>query len=118
MAQKGYLDQLLNVVPVEWRYALRSALYYMLDNHRWGTGGRAENGQLYRFESTTAATANAEFTIRHGLGVIPTQLIPVLPLSDVNAQLVPLQVSRAADATRVYLKSTSTGAVITVFLET
>ena len=53
----------------------------------------------------------------HGIGIAPKWLVPVLDLTKVNAQLVPLQVSRAPDANRIYLKSTSTSAVFSAFIE-
>lgn len=117
MASKGYLETFLNALPSDYRYPLRQALFYVMDNWRIGTGRRAENAQWYRVTSTTASVANTEFSIAHGIGSAPTQLIPIVDLSDVNSQLVPLQVSRAADAERVYLKSTSTSAVFTCLLE-
>lgn len=117
MADKGQIDLLLNGLPPEQRYPLRSAFYHVLDLFKWGTGTRTENGQWYRFQSTTATASTTEFTIAHALGTIPTQLVQILDLSKVNSQQVPLQVSRAADASRIYLKSTSTNAVFTVLME-
>lgn len=99
------------------RYPLQQAFYYDVDNWRIGTGKRSENGQLYRVSSTTHATANTEFSFLHGLGTAPSQLLQILDLSQVNSQIVPLQVSKAPDALRVYLKSSSTGAVITLLIE-
>lgn len=107
----------LNTLPTEQRTPIRAAFYYLMDNWRFGTAARAENAQLYRLTSTTASVANTEFSIAHGLGTAPTQLIQVLDLSKVNSQFVPLQVSRAADASRIYLQSTSTSAVFTVLAE-
>lgn len=72
--------------------------------------------QGYRLDATTHATADTEFSIAHGLGQVPTLVIPVLPL-DVGNQLVPLVVTRAPDASRVYLRSSSTGAPISLYLE-
>jgi hypothetical protein len=40
-----------------------------------------------------------------------------LRLDQVNSQLVPLTVSQAPDAQRIYLKSASTGAVFTAMVE-
>lgn len=88
-----------------------------MDNWRLGTGARATNAQWYRLTGTTAAIANTEFSIKHGLDSIPTQLIPVLDLSVVNSQMVPLTTSRAADADRVYLKSSVVSATFTVMAE-
>lgn len=118
MADKGYVDNLLNALDDQIRYPIRSAIWYLMDNWRLGTGTRAKNAQLYRYTSTTASVANTEFSVTHGLPAAPATLIPILDLTTVGAQLVPLTVSRAPDASRVYLKSSSTSAVVTFFLET
>jgi hypothetical protein len=117
MATKGYLDSLINGLPVEYRYPLRSAFWYLMDNWRLGSGPRAENAQLYRYTSTSASVANTEWSVAHGLGVAPTNLIPIVDLKSVGSQLIPLTVSRAPDAERIYLKSTSTSAVLCFYLE-
>lgn len=117
MADKGIVDAYINALPVELRYPLQKAFYEVMDNWRVGTDKRAENAQWYRFTSTTASVANTEFAVNHGIGSTPTQILQVLDLSLVNAQMVPLQVSRAADAQSVYLKSSSTSAVFTLMVE-
>src|SRR5438105_11090843 len=108
MATKGFLDTYLNALPQEIRYPLSQAFQYLADNWRLGDDRRAQNAQWYQVTSTTASVANTEFSIVHGLATAPKWLVPVLDLNSVNAQLVPLQVSKAPDAQRVYLKSTST----------
>jgi hypothetical protein len=117
MASKGYVDSLINALPTEIRYPIRSAIWYLMDNWRVGTAARAENAQWYRVNSTTASVANTEFTVAHGLGAAPSQIVPFLDLTKVNSQLVPLVVSRAPDATYLYLKSSSTSAPFTVLVE-
>ena len=117
MADKGYVNTLINALPENVRYPVRNAFWYLMDNWRLGTGSRAINAQLYRVTGTTAAVAGTEFTIKHGMNTIPVQLFPVLDLRNANDQLVPLQVSKAPDNVRVYLKSTSTNVNFTVFLE-
>ncbi len=117
MAVKGYIDQQLNALPADLRYPLQQAFHYLMDNWKLGTGSRAENAQLYRVTATSHATANTEFAVSHGIGSTPTQLLQVLDLSVVNSQIVPLQVSRAADAERIYLTSSSTGAVMVLLVE-
>lgn len=69
------------------------------------------------YEVSTTATSTGEFSFRHGLSVAPTVAIPVLDLGQPGAQLVPLHVTRAADSQRVYLKSGSTSARITLLIE-
>lgn len=117
MADKAYVNTQLNALPEEVRLPLRNALWYMLDNWRVGTGPRAVNAQWFRATGTTHATANTEFSIKHGLSYAPSLLIPILDLSVVNSQLVPLTVSKAADGARVYLKSSSTSASFVCLLE-
>ena len=114
---KGYVATLLNALDADVKKVLVPAFDYLQDNWRLGTGARAVNAQWYRVESTTASVAGTEFSIKHGLGAAPTTLIPVLDVGTVGAQLVPLEVSRASDAERVYLKSTSTSASFVAFLE-
>lgn len=114
---KGYVATLLNALPADIKKVMQPALDYMQDSWKLGTGPRATNAQWYRIESTTAGVANEEFSVRHGLGVAPHTLIPVLDLTASGAQLVPLVVSRAADDERVYLRSASTSAFVTFFVE-
>lgn len=114
---KGYVDQLLNTLPSEVRRPIMAAFQYVQDNWRLGDGARANNAQWYKFTAVTSATANTEFSILHGQGQAPTKLIPVLDLTSVGSQLVPLVVSRQPDDQRVYLSSGSTSAGLTVYLE-
>lgn len=117
MASKGYVDGLINALPTDIRYPIRSAIWYLMDNWRFGNATRAENAQLYRVSSTTASVANTEFTVPHGLSAAPSLILPFLDLTQINSQLVPLTVSRAADAKYLYLKSSSTSAPFSIFVE-
>jgi hypothetical protein len=114
---RGYIQTLLNTIPAEYRTQLVTAFDYVQDNGSLGpieAGKRAGTMQIYWFAGTTAATAGDEFSIRHGLGQVPSYVIPGAPLDAVNASMVPLTVSRAADAQRAYFTSSSTGAAIYV----
>ena len=117
MADKGYLASLLNALDAEVRKTLKLAFDHTVDTFRLGGADKALNFSWFRFSSTTASVAGTEFSIAHGLTVIPSKLIPVLDLTVTGSQLVPLTVSRAPDARRVYLTSTSTSAAIVVYLE-
>lgn len=117
MAALGAVTTELNALDPPIRKVLTSVFEYVLKNLSFGDGTKAENFSLYRVESTTASVAGTEFSIVHGLDHAPSKLIPALDLNTVNAQLVPLQVSRVADAKRVYLKSTSTSASFICYLE-
>ena len=92
----------------------------LIPNWRFGPvshQAKSENFQAYYVTSTTSSTANDEFSIVHGLGRIPYLAVPVLPLDQVGAKTVRLQVARAADAQRVYLKSPESTAVFSLLLE-
>lgn len=78
----------------------------------------AQNMQGGFFTATTPSTANKEFTIAHDFGRAPYLLVPILPLDQVNAVVgIQLTLTRAADATYVYLKSPTTSVPIFVYLE-
>lgn len=118
MADIGSVEAELGSLPVDHKKALVAAFRYVLNNLSWSRldRGRAQNCQVYYVSGTTSTGANTEFSIAHGLGSTPSYLIPVLPLDEVGGQIVPLQLSRAADDKRVYLKSSSTSAAITVLV--
>lgn len=99
--------------------SLQNAFSYVLNNLTFGAvehQTRAKNFQAYYLTGTTSSNASTEFSIAHGLGSAPSVLIPVVALNQVGAQLVPLQISRAADDKRVYLKSSSTSAAFAVLV--
>jgi len=107
-------------VPADLRLVFQRIAEYFFNNLRIGVpedANRSENFQAYFFSGTTPSTANTEFSITHGLNSTPYLLIPVLNVQNVNEQLVPLKVTRAADASRVYLQSSSTSAAIRVLIE-
>jgi len=120
MADSSYVKSLFGTVAADIRLAADRAFTYVLANLRFGAvehQTRATNFQAYWLTGTTSSNANAEFSIAHGLGRTPVVAFPVLPLNSENAQTVPLTVSRAADAQRVYLKSSSTSAAIALLVE-
>ena len=117
MATKGYTDALLNTLPADLRKALQPAFAHVLDTFKLGGGTKALNFAWLRFTGTTAADAGTEFSIEHGLGQTPSKLIPVLDLTEIGSQLVPLTVSRAPDDRRIYLTSASTSAVFICYVE-
>lgn len=117
MATKAYVEQLLNTLDANIRGPIRNAIWYLMDNWRLGDGARAVNAQWYQVSSTTASVALSEFAVKHGIGATPKWLIPVMDVTAQGDQVVPLQISRPADDTYIYLKSSSTSAVVTFFLE-
>lgn len=77
---------------------------------------KSANFNAYFQTSTTPAVANTEFSIAHGLATAPRVAIPVMDLSQPGSAFVPLTVTRSADSKRVYFRSTSTSAVVTVLV--
>lgn len=120
MADIGLIESELGGVQPDLKRALVASFRYLLGNLSFGAISeertRATNFQAYYLSGTTPAVANTEFSIAHGLGGTPNVLFPVVGLNQVGAQLVPLTISRAADDKRVYLKSSSTSAPITVMV--
>lgn len=120
MADIAYIKSVFGSTPDAVKKAAEQAFTYLLGNLTLGApdeARRSKNFQWYWFSGTTSSNANTEFSIAHGLGRVPNVVIPVLPLSEVGAQLVPLTVSRAADVNRIYLKSSSTSAAFKVLVE-
>lgn len=103
------------------RRILTTAFEHVLGNIRVGEPvrqQRATNMQMY-FQSSTTGASTGEFTVEHGMGTQPSVLIPVLDVRQVGASLPQVEVSRAADASRVYLKPSagSTNAAFKFLLE-
>jgi len=120
MANASYVESLMGGLDRDLRAAFKRVFDYVLNNLRFGVAAhqvRAENLQAYYLTSTTPGTANEEFSIVHGLGVTPHLIIPVVPADKVGAAIVNVQVTRAADASRVYLRSPSTAAQVWLLVE-
>jgi hypothetical protein len=66
---------------------------------------------------TTPSVAGTEFSLPHAFGRVPYLAMPVLRLDAVGSSAVPLTVSRAADAKRVYFTSTIASAPVSVYVE-
>ena len=120
MANPSYVESLLGPLPVAERRVFSDVFRYVLNNLRWGPVAhqvRAENFQSYALTATTPGTADQEFSIAHGLGRVPTTVMPVLALDQVGSVMPILKVTRAADANRVYLSSPSTSVTFSVWAE-
>ena len=120
MALEGYVLSLLGGFPADAKKSLTEIFRYVLPNGRFGPAShqaKTESFQAVYVSSTTSATANEEFSVLHGLGRAPYLVVPTLPLDVVGGALVRLQVTRAADAARVYLRSPDTSAVVMLYLE-
>lgn len=118
MADIGAVKTELAAFDGAQKSGLLSAFTYILSNWSFSASdrGKAGNNLLYYIDGTTSSNANQEFSIAHGMEGTPSVLIPVMKLNQVNSQVVSLSVSRAADGKRVYLKSPSTSAAITVMV--
>jgi hypothetical protein len=120
MANAGYVASLVGSLDAATKRVLNDVFTYVLQNLRLGRPvhqGRAENLQLYFLSGRTATVAGTEFSIAHGMGSAPYLVIPVLDVQTVNAEIVPLGVPRAADASRIYLSSSVEDAPFMVLVE-
>ncbi len=120
MADKGYVEALLNRLPAEVKTPITSAFRFVLDN--LSIGGvddtkRAANFRWYRFDGVTSSVANQEFSIRHGQGQMPILCWPVAWLDSSGGRIVPLRVTRPADAQRMYFSSSDTSASVSILAE-
>jgi hypothetical protein len=121
MATSSYIEQLTGGLDSTTKRALKQIFDYVLKGGlRFGRpddDSASENFTAAFYEATTASVANTEFTIEHGFGRTPYLVIPVLPLDTEDAQIVPLKVTQAADSKRIYLSSSTTDAVIRLYVE-
>ena len=117
MSSKGYIQSLLNSLPADQKKVLDLAFQEAIDHFRLGANTKATNADWFLVASTTASVANTEFSFEHGMDAPPSKLMPFLDLTSSGTQLVPLATTRPADTRRVYLKSSSTSAYFTAFLE-
>jgi hypothetical protein len=111
----GIPDPVLRTIMVQFvEQAFGNLTFGAVD----ATDRKATNFQMYHQPSTTAASTG-EFTIVHGMDRTPQIAIPVLDVSQPGARLVPLEVVRAADARRMYLKAPagSTAALFSLLVE-
>lgn len=116
MAALGGLESLVGSLPTDIKRVMTELLRALVPFLRFGPvehQQKAENFASYVVVSTTA-TSTGEFTITHGLGRAPYRAMPVLDLNSSGMELIPLRVSRPADASRIYLK-TSAGSTNAVF---
>jgi hypothetical protein len=121
MASPGYLESLVNTLPQALRPAMLEIVREGFGQLRFGapadSNARCENfgGALVPF--TTSSVANREVAIAHGLGRVPRLAIPLLALDTVNATVPQLTVTRAADATFLYLGSPVASAATWIYVE-
>lgn len=121
MADEGHIRTMLNgVTDANMKQILTKVFEYLLKEIRFG---RAEDGDPSKnfgggfFAGRTHATADTEFSIQHTFGRKPYLAIQVVPLDQVNSEIVPLKVTRAADSQRVYLSSSEEDVPFFLYLE-
>lgn len=122
MADIGALRDMLKGIPdVTTRGIMIRFAEYLAGNLTFGAidpdSPKAKNFQSYHVTSTTAAASTSEFTIAHGMDRAPQIAFLTLDLSQPGAKIVPIEVTRAADSRRLYLRSTSTGCLVSFLVE-
>lgn len=121
MATSSYAKSLLGGLAAEMRAAIGRAFEYTFDgNLRFGPvehQQRSENFAGIYLNSTTASVADGEFTVAHGLPATPKVVWQVLDPTAQGAKMVRLEIARAADSKRLYLKSPETNAPISLYVE-
>lgn len=120
MASKGYVESQLNRLDTKVRSVLTQVFGHVLDTMQIGGIShqeKAANFKWIRLDSTTATTANEEFTIPHGAGQMPLYVLPLMPLDSSGVWFPRLKTTRPADASRIYLSSPDTNAQFTVLME-
>ena len=120
MASLGYVQSELNRLETKIRSVLTQVFTHVLKELQIGGlqhQEKAMNFRWIRLDSTTATTANEEFSIVHGAGQKPLYVIPLVPVDSSGSWLPRLKVTRPADASRIYLSSPDTRAAFTVLME-
>ena len=120
MSDRGYvLGELAGIPDEATKRILQRVFEHVLDQGSFGEPDHQTKARNFRsfFERSTTATSTGEFSIAHGLPYTPTLAIPVIDVSHVGGQIVPLEVTRAADGKRIYLKSGSTAAPFVLLVE-
>ena len=125
MATSSYAKTLLGGLPTDLKTAFNKFAEYIFD--RTFTFGPVDTSDAQtacqnlagRFvRVTTAPVANMEVAVAHGLAKAPAMMMQVVSPAIVNSQFLgDLTVSRAADNTRIYLKSASTSVVLHLYCE-
>lgn len=119
MADIGLLRQKAKAIPDPLTRSLMVEIVEELNRLTFGAVDaqrKVTNFALYHQPSTTG-TSTSEFSFRHGMDRTPHLAIPVLDLTQPGATLVPLEVTKAADSGRIFLKCSSTGRPFSLLVE-
>jgi hypothetical protein len=125
MATSSYAKSLLKGLSGDIKSGFNNVLDYVFTNtFAFGpidadaAQSKTENFAGRYVKVTTSATANQEVAVAHGLGKVPNVIWQVTSPRVVGSRFLgDLEVSRAADEMRVYLKSSVTSATVWLFLE-
>jgi hypothetical protein len=121
MASISFLESLANPLPQAVKGPILNIVRDGFRSLRFGApddeAAPCENFGGHLVPLTTSSSANGEVAVAHKLGRIPRLAFPVLALDTVNATMPVLTVTRAADATYIYLKSSTTSASLHVYVE-
>ena len=121
MADFGAVETILSgLTGNQDKYIHQQVWKRVLPDLRFGratAGTPAKNFGGGYFAATTPAVADTEFVVPHSFGRPPYLLIPVLPLDQLNARIVPLKNTRLPDALNMYLSSSVTSATVFFYLE-
>lgn len=120
MADIGLLRQKAKAIPDPTTRSLMVEIVEELNRLAFGgvdtDNPKATNFALYHQAATTGGSTS-EFSLAHGMDRTPHLAILTLDLTQPGATLVPLEVGKAADGRRIYLKSTSTGRPFSLLVE-
>lgn len=120
MASLGGLEALVGGLDANTKKSLVEVLRALVPNLRIGPldTAKAENFLAYKVTSTTASSTG-EFSVEHGMGRTPYLAIPVMDVGSSRTCFVPLEVTRPADARRIYVKTDAgfTDRVFALYLE-
>lgn len=123
MASVGYLEGQLNALPVEQR-RVHVQVVRALGELRFGAPSEedepvaCENFGAHLVPFTSSSTANNTNAVAHGLGRVPRLFFQVMDPNTVGSRVVgDLEVTRAADATYLYVATATTGAALLLYVE-
>jgi hypothetical protein len=120
MASRDYVETLIAGLPQELQPTVKEIFTEVLNRIAIGratAGEKSVNLSGVFLQGKTAAIANAEFKIAHGMDATPYLAVPVLPLDAVNAVVPQLKVTKPADAMYIYLSSPVAGVTFVFYCE-
>jgi hypothetical protein len=119
MASLGFIETMLQALEATPKKVLTQVFRDLVPNLELGPVEHQAKLTNFRgyFVTSTTATSTGEFSIAHGLSVAPHTAVPVLDLTSSGFGLVPLEVTRPADASRIYVKSSVTSRPFTLWME-